>query len=46
MTGHVLYRKSGEGEADIPVPMPVRSGLYLIVSRSGGVETRQRVTLL
>jgi hypothetical protein len=46
MAGRVLFREYGMGQADIPVPLPVRSGLYLVVAKSGGEEIRHRVTLL
>jgi hypothetical protein len=46
VAGRVVDRRSGTGPFEYSLPAPSRSGIYTVVARAGGTETRHRVTIL
>jgi type 1 glutamine amidotransferase len=46
VAGRVVDRRSGTGPFEYSLRAPSRSGIYTVVARAGGTETRHRVTIL
>jgi type 1 glutamine amidotransferase len=44
--GRVVDQKRGTGPTSYALPVPNRSGIYTVVAKAGGEETRFRVTVL
>jgi type 1 glutamine amidotransferase len=46
VAGRVVDRRSGAGPSEYSLPTPSRGGIYTVVARIDGAETRHRVTVL
>jgi type 1 glutamine amidotransferase len=46
VSGRPVESRRGEKATEYSLPLPSRSGIYVVVARAGGQETRHRVTVL
>lgn len=46
VAGRAVDRRSGAGPSEYSLPVPSQAGIYTVVARAGGAETRHRLALL